>query len=282
MAELEIRATLSDPGGRVNEDVVGFAAGCAWVIDGATGFGSRRFTPGESDASWYARALDHALRSAALEAGAMPQAMLAEAIEAVAARFRELSDERPAPEDAPAAAVALVRATDGGLAYAILGDCALVVPCEGGVRVINDPVVGTFDGRFALEIRALHEAGVTDVPTVQQHLARTIGRLRQTMNRPEGYWIAAFEPEAARHAVSETLALAPGTDVLLASDGFLRLLDPFQVYDPPGLLAAAKAQGLEPQLRILRSIERADPGARRYPRLKVHDDASALWMTMTG
>jgi hypothetical protein len=279
MAKLIFRASLTERGGSVNEDAVGFVDGSAWVIDGATGFGPRRYTPGESDARWYAQTLDGGLRAAAAREGFMPQAMLAAAITDVADQFAALGIEVPAAEDVPAAAVAVVRATAAGLAYAILGDCALLAPAEGRVRVINDPIVGAFDRRFAEEISVLHAEGILDPASVTARMAASINRVRQSMNRPDGYWIAALMPEAAQHAESGILSFESGTDILLASDGLLRLIEPFHAYDPAGLLAAAGRNGLRSLLHELRGIERADPNGREFPRLKAHDDASGLLLT---
>ena len=280
MSRLVVRAALNDPGGAINEDVVGHAGDAAWVIDGATGFGARRHAPDLSDARWYARALDAALVRAAAEPELPPAAMLERAIGEVAAAFLGFASAEPPPAEVPAAAVALVRASAAGLAYAVLGDCAVVLPAAGGVRLINDPVVGPFDRRFAEAIALLHREGITEVARVQAEMAPFINRLRRFMNRPGGFWVAALEPLAARHAVNGVAPLAAGAEALLASDGFLRLIEPFAVHDAAGLLAAAAGAGFAPLVATLRALERADPAGRRFPRLKIHDDASAVLLRL--
>lgn len=279
MAHFVVRSVICDPGADVNEDAVGISSGAAWVIDGATGFGMCPLTSYPTDAAWYASELGSALATLSAET-TVPADLLKAAIKQVARRFEAIA-RRPAPEDEPHAAVVTIRMSDDGqIQYAVLGDCAVIVPTPDGARLINDPVVGRFDGRFAQAIAALHGQGIVDKEDVQAKMIPVLRDLRKTMNRPEGYWVAALDPDVASHAVVGTVTLRPGESILLASDGFLRLIDPFGIYDAAALLTAAAADGLAPLIVDLRRRERQDREARRFPRLKVHDDATAMLLTL--
>jgi hypothetical protein len=74
------------------------------------------------------------------------------------------------------------------------------------------------------------------------------------------------------------IAMPAGGHALLASDGLMRLVDVFRLYTALELFAAARSEGLAPPIRLLRTVERDDIHGHRYPRAKVHDDATALFL----
>jgi hypothetical protein len=68
----------------------------------------------------------------------------------------------------------------------------------------------------------------------------------------------------------------PGEPIVLATDGFMRLVDVFGAYSDTALharLAAGKGPDL---MKELRERERSDLLAAAYPRVKTHDDATFL------
>jgi hypothetical protein len=64
--------------------------------------------------------------------------------------------------------------------------------------------------------------------------------------------------------------------VLLASDGYYRLVDHYNAASDAELVRRTAELGADAMLAQLRAIEAADPLATRYPRLKIADDATAL------
>ena len=70
--------------------------------------------------------------------------------------------------------------------------------------------------------------------------------------------------------------------VLLASDGYYRLVDHYNAMTDDGLIRRTEADGAAALLQQLRVIEAADPLAASYPRLKIRDDATALLIGITG
>ncbi len=67
-----------------------------------------------------------------------------------------------------------------------------------------------------------------------------------------------------------------GGHALLASDGLMRLVDVFRLFTALELFAAARHDGLTPLIQKLRKVEYDDIHGHRYPRAKVHDDATGL------
>jgi len=69
--------------------------------------------------------------------------------------------------------------------------------------------------------------------------------------------------------------------VLLASDGYYRLVDHYRAMNDTELVRQTCACGADTLLKQLRAIEADDPLAMTYPRLKIRDDATALLIGMS-
>jgi hypothetical protein len=280
----------SDAAGRANEDASGAvgdaALGAAWVLDGATGLAERETAPGGSDAAWYAARLSEALGRLSLGAGA-PAAVFRAAIEETAAGWAALpgaagleveggaSGEAPA-HAVPSAAGAWVRWTGGGPTEVVsIGDCrALWRPDGGRASTLAGPPPGA-DAWLDDAVREAQSRGLAGPDEVRAALMPLLRRVRAGMNAPGGYWILGMVPDAAEHLTQARVPPGPG-HLLLATDGFYRLVDAYGALDEDGLVAASVERGLAAVLAELRAIEATDPDCRRHPRLKPRDDATAV------
>ena len=101
------------------------------------------------------------------------------------------------------------------------------------------------------------------LPEVREMLLRH----RRMMNRPGGYWIAGFAPEAARHGTHRVYRREELSRVVLFSDGFSGQRE---------ALLGAEEPCLQELYRQLRQREAADRRCNRYPRLKPGDDVSGI------
>ena len=280
MSSLQVLAARSLQGdGRCNEDRVGSAPGAAWVIDGATGVG-RDLVGDGSDAAWFAAAVDRALREA-LATGpevATPD-LLRAVVGAVALRF---DAERIADPDGHhellSAAFVLARVSGEAIELSALGDCRAVYAAPGlPTATFGTDGVGRFEAETLAELAALYAADpLLEVTAAKALILPRLRANRAFMNRPDGYWVLSIDPSAidALHCV--TIERGGPLELLLASDGFLRLDDLFRVVDAEGMLAADDEQAIDRLLQTLRGLETADAGCRRHVRAKVSDDASVL------
>lgn len=90
-----------------------------------------------------------------------------------------------------------------------------------------------------------------------------------------------LEPTAVHHALTGSINRKKEMHLLLASDGFTRLVDTLEAFrDWEELFAYVQVSGLEKTMATLRAIERSDPECSRYPRLKVFDDATAIYVSL--
>lgn len=281
-SRFELLDSLSLPGdvAKANEDAFGHDAGAAVVLDGATPLGDG-LMPGPSDAAWIAqfgarRILAH------LRDGEGARKALRGALADAQKSFEAL--RRQPPEEmwqTPCASMMLAVADEAGVEFLSFGDCAALVMPEGGaVTVVGE----TFDKRAAEAKRAGQIAKEKNLsPAAGLSRPEFIGSLRASRNRINagGTWLFSPEVNAASHAARRIVKVAPGTSMLLASDGFLALASDYGAYGADSLMQAAMEKGLKALGEELRAIEADDPGGDKYPRFKKSDDATALLLRLT-
>jgi hypothetical protein len=278
----ELLDSLSLPGdaAKPNEDAFGHDAAAAVVLDGATPLGDG-LMPGPSDAAWIAqfgarRLLAH------LRDGEGTRKALRGALADAQKSFEAL--RRHAPEEiwqTPCASMMLAVADENGVEFLSFGDCAALVQPEGGaVMVVGE----TFDKRAAEAKRAQAIAKEKNLsPAAGISRPEFLGALRATRNRINSgsYWLFSPDAKAASHAARRMVKAAPGTKLLLASDGFLALASDYGAYGADSLMQAAVEKGLEALGEELRAIEAGDAGGDKFPRFKKSDDATALLLRLT-
>lgn len=243
-------ATESTPG-RVNEDYAVCGNEWAVILDGATA------PPGvESgcihDVPWLVRQLAAAVtRHLLLSVVPLPDLLAASIEEARKAHEGTCDLGNP---DSPSSTISIVRVRDNTLDYLTLGDSPIVVRTAGRTLV---PVI---DDRTA------------HLPGGRPYTIELVRRLR---NKPDGFWVASTDPEAAYNAVAGTMPFeAAGTDIGLFTDGVTRLIEFYGVswYQVFSVLDASGPGGL---ISLVRSLEQDKP----LNHGKQHDDATAVLMT---
>ena len=83
-------------------------------------------------------------------------------------------------------------------------------------------------------------------------------------------------PAGARNLNVERIAVQPGDEACLMSDGLFRLVSPYQAFTPAGFMQALAEDGLLALVRRLRQIE--DAPDSDVPRIKRRDDASGVYV----
>ncbi|ABW10483.1 hypothetical protein Franean1_1027 [Parafrankia sp. EAN1pec] len=264
-----------------NEDACGFRSDGAWVVDGATALEAGPPIEGLPAAAWLSSVTDAYLRSVDWDGTELAD-VLARLVGHVTARARLAGLPHAGTcrsSGFPTAAISVVRQRDDLLDLCLLGDVPVVLAPGGGRPapvVFVDPQFATTERKLLETIRADIARG--DDPATAYGRARgTLLERRRRRNTSRGSWILGDVPEATRHAHCRTLRLTGGADLLLVSDGFARIIEPFALVDGYGALVdAVRGGAAEDLLRRLREAERADPECRRHPRFGVSDDASVV------
>ena len=116
--------------------------------------------------------------------------------------------------------------------------------------------------------------GVIDPTLRRERLLPMLRRRREEQNMapaPQSLCLAPAGPFAARRYA---VRAEPGTTLLVMTDGFYRLVDPYRLYNDAGLLRACAQGRLGALLGELREHERLSGGAGMA--VKQADDASAV------
>ena len=270
---------LSLTGSRFNEDGAGLRGRFAWIIDGATGLSNEQLTSGGSDAAWLAAFVDE--RLAALSGAEGADTVLRQLEDDVRSAFGDETAHVPDVNDhhAPSACLGLIELMpgEGGLLRLqgrLLGDVVVLVPSDHGIARWSDERAKPFERKTLAALGAQgHEPG-----QIPDAVRRQILENRTRLNQRDGYWVVNPRRPWAGQELRFEAQVHPGAPIVLATDGFMRLVDVFAVYSD-GELYDRLAAGQGPDLmQELRERERGDLMAGAFPRVKTHDDATFLVM----
>lgn len=284
-----LRDSVCLASGDHNEDRIGHQAHAAWVIDGATDVLEQQLLPGPTDAAWFAEQLNNALTQHAPSRSRSLFDLIDTVTTDLAKRF-EAAAHRPLKFDheRPSAAGIVARISPSGSLEAIsLGDCSLIAlgnptaprdlfrqgdarGADEAVRAAVQSLLGKKTAQNAQNDQNLHE-----------ELLPFLRTLRDRMNQEHGYGIFSIIPPRKHQVRHVTQDIQVGDRFLLASDGFMRLVDIFEAYSLQSLADAITTRGVASLAVELREIEHADRDGARHPRSKTHDDASALLVEIT-
>ena len=246
-----------------NEDRIAVGSDMAAILDGAT---VRTDTGCIHGVAWF---VEHLAAALITNSDLTPADALTAAITATAKAHGDTCDlQHPGT---PSAAVAIVQARQEVLQYLVLGDVTLVADTDDALIVITDNRVG----ETARKERATADALPSGSPDKAAALVRMKHAELAARNVPGGFWVAAADPAAVAYAVTGEIPLTKLRQAALLTDGAARAVSPLMLYDWPGLLALLASHGTKELIRQIRSAEDTDPNATRWPRNKIHDDATA-------
>jgi hypothetical protein len=249
------------------------------VLDGATSVAQQDYVDrDDGDVAWFVRRFSAAFGRALAGRGSQEQAVRA-AVDAVRADFEDRTAGLAVPVYAwPIAAMTWIRIMSLGevseLILYCLGDCkTLLLRPDGSVRDL-DFWVNPQEAVLQHAIAALVREGVADPAARRERLLPLLRRRREEQNtalQPQSLCLAPAGPFAARR---HALRAERGSTLLVMTDGFYRLVEPYGLYTDAGLLRACADGGVEGLLAELREHERASGGAGLA--VKQADDASAV------
>jgi hypothetical protein len=257
---------------RPNEDFVATTLDNLVMLDGVgtagTESGCIHGTP------WFVQQLGTTLLAAlTAQPGADLAGVLEEAIIAVRSRHAGTCDvDHPGT---PSSTVILLQEHADQVNYLVLADSVLLLDTTDGLQVITDDREAT----FAALVRGDLDATTNGTPEHEAALANFMTRIQAYRNQPDGFWVAAATPEAARQAITGTVPAASVRRAAVLTDGATRLVDRFELLDWPDLLDILDTAGPVELIRRTREAEASDPHGRRWKRGKATDDATAAYCT---
>ncbi|UGT54226.1 protein phosphatase 2C domain-containing protein [Nocardia asteroides] len=176
------------------------------------------------------------------------------------------------PGAAPSSTVALLRIEADSVAVLVLGDSSVIVGLRtGAVDVHTDDRLA----KLQLPEADLYRRSLADGQGYSERHRKVLQRLqiaeRARRNRPDGYWIAEAEPDAAKHALRVRYPLEEVAWIVAASDGAFDLIPTLGVTWPE--VAQMTSHQLDRLLHDVHTWEaETDPDGQALPRAKRHDD----------
>lgn len=280
---------VAAPGGTgANEDLVAVHAHGALtdilVIDGGSSVAGRDYVDHEiGDVAWFVRRFADALATVldkVPDAVYAQDEMVAAAVEATRAGYLAAGAGAVVPAYAwPIAALTWVRIIHHGgedeLRLYCLGDCKTLLRLpDGCVRDLDpwtNPQEAVLQGVLA---------GLPSDPAERKARLLPLLRARREQQNaaaaPGVLCLRPAGPAGSFAARRHTLRVGPGASLLCMTDGFYRLVDPYAVFSPAGLIDACRTRGLDAMLAVLRALEAR--GGIGGLTVKPADDAAAvLW-----
>jgi hypothetical protein len=251
--------------GRPNEDFVVATPDLAIVVDGA----GVPMGGCHHGVAWYAQQLGARTLAALVGRPELPLADgLYEGLAAVAALHADTCDlDDPGT---PCAAVGILRVGADTVDTLTLSDVAVVVENSDGPQVTCDLAIEEISGTEPDAVAGL----LFNTPEHRAALAALVANQTRTRNRRDGWWVAAAEPEAARHALTNRYARTGVRRMAIFSDGATRPVDQMDLYTWSEYLDLLDKLGPAGLIAHVREIESSDPDGARHPRTKRHDDAT--------
>ncbi len=256
-----------------NDDRCGANTHLAWVIDGATDMSEPGLLGSQGGAAWLASTASAAF--AVSEARDMQKtcqtAFSRIEDQFVAQRTREVA----APWEVPKAAFAAALLIEEKLSVAWAADSpVLLMSGDDAVWCTGEPDTSA-ESADALSlgpgVGAASVLSDTALENRRAHRARADH--------------IALSPDAQASAGVTRYAdfdVSVGDELLLMSDGFASIVTDYAAYTAREMVSVIRSEGLGRIVDDLRAIEQADAACLRFPRFKVSDDATAIWVRVSG
>lgn len=278
-SNFEVAEVYADDGSieKPNEDLTLLTDGMAAVFDGATGLGAHWVDNAPSDAHWFVNRIASYLTHHWLQTGRFTQA-LDTAIHQVEEEFTEILGGRDIDfYEHPSAGVMALALEAGQMTLYRAGDCEAIY--RRGKHVTRPMLTSPLVELDRISIEAHQEAmreGLSP-DEARQAIMPTLKAHRCLGNKDNGYPILNTNPDSALRVERKVLNPRKGDELILCSDGFSALFK----YHPKWLKQAFEAP-LSEAGASLRRIEERDSRREKHPRLKAHDDATAMKLSITG
>lgn len=268
-------------GNQVNEDYVAVGSTYAVLLDGASGITGTRVLPHHSgsDAQWFS----HFVGGRICEYLDASRGIV-DSIRLAVDDSRIFIDEHGVTDNEdflPSSTLVVVSVAGDLVDIVSLGDSPVFIGLkDGSLITMSDARIAELD-QAAVDAMVDRSRGRAMTGVQKRAAANDILLAnRQLKNKPEGYWILDPTGVALEHLNVMQFSVEDVDCVCAMSDGLERAFDLFGLADPAAFLATATRESFDELIVRLRAEERQDPDFDRYPRLKMHDDATCfmLWL----
>jgi len=254
------------------------------VIDGGTSVAERHYIdPVRGDVVWFAQGFAAELATC-LRQGLSQHDCALRAAAALYEEFNARTAGKTVPLHAwPIGAMTWARVHAGGgrrrLQLYSLGDCKTLLHGPEAAVVDLDPFVNPQEAVLQAEIARLVDQGVTDAAERRARMLPLLRARREAQNAASAPSILCLRPSGPFAARTVEAELPPGSALLVMTDGFYRLVEPYGLYPDRELALRCRQRGLDAMVDELRAYEGRTFGTEALA-VKRADDASAVLLEL--
>lgn len=263
-----------------NEDVANITNFGAWVLDGATCLNGHNIVDDESDAKWYVMWWNNYLTQSLCHNKPLKE-IIRKGIISVKEEFTKKSGFKKLSDiDIPSSSFFVLRwnIDKTEFEYCGLGDCMLIVNDSKSLLKIFDKDLHVLDNTVLTKLGQLLNSSNITHEQGKSLVMDDIIRNRIKKDKPDGYHILGFDEDSADYMMYGNFKVANKTDVMIMSDGFYALFDKYNYMKLDDFIINVQDGKANVLYNTLRNIEVKDNNARKFPRFKVSDDASLVYL----
>lgn len=261
-----------------NEDIIGLTPYGAWVLDGATGLNNKNLISDESDAKWYVNWWNKYLHENINRNDSLKE-IIKEGVENIKSEyFSLLKDNKVESLDYPSCAAAILKFYEDKIEYILLADCTLFVSNKKCFKIYKDTSIEKLDKMVYYAMENLENSDSMTLNEKKSKVMPIIINNRLKKNTSYGYWSLEFSTEAIDNCLSGFIEINDYTQIMLTSDGFSCACDRYNIFKEEDMLNIAKEKGIDYIYKKIRNLENEDCMSTKFPRFKISDDASCIYL----
>ena len=192
--------------------------------------------------------------------------------------YKLIGDNKVESLDFPSCACSLVKFYEDKIEYLILGDCTLFVNSKGRVETFKDDAISKLDKKVYDYMAKLENSKNMTYNERKAKVMHIIIENRLKKNTIGGYWSLEFSKEAIDNCVSGFIDIKDNTKIMMTSDGFSCVYDRYGIFSKEEIINLANTEGIDYIYKKVREFEKSDDNGVEYPRFKVHDDSSCVYL----
>ncbi|HSQ88834.1 hypothetical protein [Romboutsia sp.] len=261
-----------------NEDIAGLNPYGVWILDGATGLNNKNLASKDSDAKWYVNWWNNYLHKNIYKELPLKEIMLNGITNIRKEYYSKIGKNKIEKLDTPSSAISIVKFYENKIEYLLLGDCSLHIKIDEKTSIIKDRTLCKLDKLVYDEMEKLPNLQQLSFEQIKSSVISTIISNRLKKNTEDGYWILEFDENAIENAMYGYTTVHKNIKLMLTSDGFSCVSDRYNLINEEELLNQVTNRGISEIYNELRCFEEEDFSTIKFPRFKIKDDSSCIYL----
>jgi len=263
-----------------NEDIIGLSPYGAWVLDGATGLNNKNLISDESDAKWYVNWWNKYLHDN-MKRNVSLKEIMKDGIDEISKEYHKLvGDTKVESLDFPSCACSIIKFYENKIEYLILGDCTLLINNKDCIKTFKDDAISKLDKKVYDYMSEIENSKNMTFNERKDKVMHIIIENRLKKNTIGGYWSLEFSKDAIDNCVNGFIDIDNDMKIMMTSDGFSCAYDRYDIFSEEDIINIANTEGIDYIYKKMREFEKSDEKGVKYPRFKVHDDSSCVYLNI--